>query len=46
MVVAPHGAVAAGGHVHGAAGHVGRLVGPGSLHGHVVRACRGARADG
>jgi len=40
VVVATHGAVAAGGHVHGAGGHVGWLVGAwsGSLHGHMVRA--------
>ena len=40
MVVAAHGPVAAGGHIHGATGHVGRLVGPRTLHGHVVRAWR------
>ena len=39
VVVAAHGSVAAGGHVHGPGGHVGRLVGAGSgsLHGHMVR---------
>lgn len=36
MVVGAHGAVAAGRHVHGAAWHVGRLVGPWALHGHVI----------
>lgn len=41
MVVATHGPVAAGGHVHGATGHVGGLVGSWSLHGHVVRTWRG-----
>lgn len=36
MVVGTHGAVAAGRYVHRAAWHVGRLVGPGALHGHVI----------
>lgn len=40
MVVPTHGPVAAGWHVHGATGHVGGLVGPRPLHGHVVRAWR------
>lgn len=38
MIVTTHGTVAAGRHVHRAAGHVGGLVGtwPGTLHGHVI----------
>lgn len=39
VIVATHGAVAAGGYIHGATGHIWRLVGAwtGTLHGHVIR---------
>ncbi len=40
MVICPHGAMAAGWHVNGAAGYAGGLVGPGALHGHVGWTCR------
>lgn len=40
VVVGAHGAVAAGRDVHGAAWHVGRLVRPWALHGHMVRSWR------
>lgn len=38
MIVATHGAVAAGGHIHRATGHVWGLVGAwaGTLHGHMI----------
>ncbi len=40
MVISPHGAMAAGWHVNGAAGYAGCLVGPRALHGHVGWTCR------
>lgn len=38
VIVTTHGTVAAGRHVHRAAGYVGGLIGtwPGTLHGHVI----------